>query len=156
MVDMAGWALILGVAWGRIGCFVGSCCFGARTDTDVGVVFPGRSDASRYHWEQGWLNSYRVESLAVHPTQLYSALAILLIAALAYFWFMPRKQFHGQVFCISASLYAVFRFLIEFIRRDERGGLFGLSTSQLLAIVFLVACAWLWRFFQNRASPEGG
>jgi phosphatidylglycerol:prolipoprotein diacylglycerol transferase len=152
MVDMAGWALMLGVTWGRIGCFLASCCFGARTDCPIGVVFPGRSAASRYHWDQGWLESYRMESLRVHPTQLYEALGVLAIAAFCYFWLRPRKRFHGQVFCTAAGSYAVFRFFIEFIRNDERGSLFGFSTSQLLAIVFLGACAWLWSYFGRQAG----
>ncbi len=152
MLDMAGWALMLGLAWGRIGCFLGSCCFGMRTDSAHGVVFPVKSSASKYHWEQGWLDTYRVESLPVMPTQIYSALAGIAIAALAYFWLRPRKRFDGQVFCISAGLYAVFRFIIEFFRRDERGGLLGVSTSQLFAIVFLIFCGWLWVKLRRRSQ----
>ncbi|MCP4599751.1 MAG: prolipoprotein diacylglyceryl transferase [Proteobacteria bacterium] len=152
MIDMSSWALMLGLAWGRIGCFLSSCCFGMRTDSSLGVVFPSRSAASRYHWDQGWLDSYRIESLPVHPTQLYSALGAIAVAALAYFWLRPRKRFDGQVFCITAGLYAIVRFLIEFIRRDARGGLLGLSTSQLVAIVFLIFCGWLWVYFRRRSE----
>lgn len=152
LLDMSGWALMLGVAWGRIGCFLASCCFGVRTSSSWGVIFPGRSAASRYHWDHGWLPSYRLESLPVIPTQLYSAVGAFLIAAFAYFWLQPRKKFDGQVFCVSAALYAIFRFSIEFLRRDERGDLFGLSTSQLIAIVFIGFLIWLWRFLSRRSE----
>ncbi len=152
MVDMAGWALMLGLAWGRIGCFLSGCCFGMRTDSCAGVHFPSGSPASRHHWDIGLLHTYRIESLSVLPTQIYSAFAGLLIAAIAYLWLRPRKRFDGQVFCISAGLYAVFRFVIEFFRRDARGELLGLSTSQLFAILFVGSCVWLWFVFKKRAK----
>ncbi len=76
----------------------------------------------------------------------------LAIAAFAYFWLHPRKRFDGQVFCVTAGLYAVARFAIEFIRRDDRGAIMGLSTSQLTAIGFLIASAYLWRYFRRRGD----
>jgi phosphatidylglycerol:prolipoprotein diacylglycerol transferase len=150
IVDMAGWALMLGLAWGRMGCMLAGCCFGSQTDTALGVVFPGGSAASRHHFDQGLLASYRLESLPVHYVQAYSSLAGLAIAAFAYLWVRPRKRFDGQVFCIAAGLYALFRFSIEFIRRDERGGLMGLSTSQIIAIVFLALIGYFWRYFKKK------
>ena len=152
LVDMAGWVLILGVAWGRIGCTLAGCCFGARTDSCLGVVFPPGSAASRFQFHSGWLSSYRLESLPVYFTQLYSAAACLAIAAFSYLWVRPRKRFDGQVFCTAAGLYAIFRFFIEFIRNDERGEAFGLSTSQLIALVFLAALVYLWRVFKRSAA----
>lgn len=152
LVDMAGWVLMLGVAWGRIGCTLAGCCFGARTDSCLGVSFPAGSAASRFHFHSGWLPSYRLESLPVYFTQLYSAAACLLIAAVAYLWIRPRKRFDGQVFCFAAGMYAVFRFLIEFIRSDERGGALGLSTSQLIAVVFVIVIVYLYRTFKKAAD----
>jgi phosphatidylglycerol:prolipoprotein diacylglycerol transferase len=52
-------------------------------------------------------------------------------------WVHTRKRYDGQVFAVSMALYAVARFLVEFFRRDDRGGLVGLSTSQLLGIAML-------------------
>jgi len=150
LMDALSCLLMLGLAWGRMGCFLGSCCFGARTDSFTAVSFPGGSAASRAHWHQGWLESYRMESLPVHPPQLYEAVFSLALAALTYLWLMPRKRFDGQVFCVASGLYASCRFLVEFIRRDARGGLFGLSTSQLIALAFLAACGFLWRHFGKR------
>jgi phosphatidylglycerol:prolipoprotein diacylglycerol transferase len=155
LIDLSGWVLMLGLAWGRMGCFLASCCFGARTDSVIGVVFPGGSAASRKHWEQGLLDSYRMESFPVHPTQLYEAAIGLAIAAFAYFWVHPRKRFDGQVFCVTVGLYAVLRFMIEFLRRDDRGAILGLSTSQITAIGFLLASAYLWRYFRRRGDAMG-
>lgn len=52
VVDMAAWLLMLGLAWGRMGCMLAGCCFGARTDSALGVVFPPGSPASRQQWEE--------------------------------------------------------------------------------------------------------
>jgi phosphatidylglycerol:prolipoprotein diacylglycerol transferase len=152
IIDMSGWAITLGLVWGRMGCFLASCCFGARTDSAIGVVFPSGSSPSRHHWEEGLLPSYRLESLPVHPTQLYEAAASLVIAALVYFVVRPHKRFDGQVFVVAMVLYAVARFMLEFIRRDERGGLLGLSTSQLVALGVVAVCAYLWVHFSRRAK----
>jgi phosphatidylglycerol:prolipoprotein diacylglycerol transferase len=52
-----------------------------------------------------------------------------------------RKKFDGQVLIAYGIIYAIFRFLIEFIRDDPRGDLFGLttatglSTSQLVSLI---------------------
>jgi phosphatidylglycerol:prolipoprotein diacylglycerol transferase len=135
-----------------MGCFLASCCFGARHEGPLAVVFPSGSAASRYHWDQGWLDTYRVESFPVHPTQLYEAVGSLVIAAFVYFWLRPRKRFDGQVFVVAMSLYAILRFFLEFIRRDERGGILGLSTSQIVAIVIVGACIYLSVFFSRRSK----
>jgi phosphatidylglycerol:prolipoprotein diacylglycerol transferase len=63
---------------------------------------------------------------------------------------LPRKRYHGQVFVAFLALYAVARFVIEFFRRDERGGFLELSTSQLLGIVAIVVAAVLHRVLGRR------
>jgi len=50
------------------------------------------------------------------------------IAAFCLIWLHPRKRYDGQVFVAFVILYAVARFLLEFFRADDRGGLAGLST----------------------------
>ncbi len=52
-----------------------------------------------------------------------------------------RKRYDGQVFLAFTVLYAAARFVIEAFRSDDRGGLIGLSTSQLIGIA-LVGVAW--------------
>lgn len=154
LCDMGGWTISLGLAWGRMGCFLAGCCFGAQVPHDhpLAVIFPPGSAASRHQWREGLLDSYRVDSLPVHPTQIYESVAALIIAAFAYFVVRPRKRFDGQVFVVAMVMYAVARFMIEFIRRDERGGLLGLSTSQLVAIGMVVLCAYLWFYFKKKAG----
>ena len=140
VVDATGWCIPFGLAWGRIGCFFNGCCFGSVTSSPVGVVFPAASQASHQQFEVGLLSSPALPSLPVHPTQIYEGLIALATAAVCYGIVEPRKRFHGQTFLVFVILYAIGRFTEEFFRRDDRGGLAGLSTSQIIALVTAAAC----------------
>jgi phosphatidylglycerol:prolipoprotein diacylglycerol transferase len=91
----------------------------------------------------------------VHPTQIYESAASLAIAAFCLFFVLPRKRYDGQVFASSLALYAVARFLVEILRRDARGGGFGLSTSQLIGLGLLAAAALIHRA-RSRARRAPG
>ena len=145
--DMAGMVIPVGLFFGRMGCFLGGCCFGVRTDDPLlGVRFPEWSAASSQQWKQGLLGSPAEISLPVHAAQLYEAIGCLAIAAAMMFVVHPRKRFDGQVFLAFLGGYAVLRFLLEYVRADDRGGLFGLSTSQLISagVVIAVVAVWVW------------
>lgn len=132
--DMAGFAVPLGLAFGRMGCLLAGCCFGAPTSLPWAVSFPPRSPASEAQFKAHLLDSPRLWSCPVHPTQLYEALASLAISAVCLVLIHPRKRYDGQVFVSFVGLYAVARFAVEFLRRDDRGEAAGLSTSQLLSL----------------------
>src|SRR5690606_29246276 len=141
-----------GLFFGRIGCFLGGCCFGAPHDGPLSVSFPPGSLASVSQWHAHLLDSPNVASLPVHPTQLYEAVGCLLIAAYAHFWLTPRRRFDGQVMLAVLALYALLRFGLEFLRADERGGALGWSTSQLLSVVAIAGCALVYRHFAAAAG----
>jgi phosphatidylglycerol:prolipoprotein diacylglycerol transferase len=95
-------------------------------------------------------------SLPVHPTQVYESAASLAISAVCLLWVHPRKRYDGQVFASFLVLYAAARFAIEFLRRDARGGLLGLSTSQLLGIALVGAALAIHVWRGRRASRPAG
>jgi len=152
-IDIVGAVLPLGIFFGRLGCFFGGCCFGLPTDPPLGMSFPPGSAASYEQFESGLLADKHLASLPVHPTQLYEALGCLAIAAYLLLWLHPRKRFDGQVLLMFLMLYAVLRFLIEFVRADDRGALFGLSTSQLIGLFIIAACAALWPALRRGRLP---
>jgi phosphatidylglycerol:prolipoprotein diacylglycerol transferase len=133
-----------------MGCLLAGCCFGATTRLPWGLSFPPRSPASEEQVKDHLLSSVRMWSLPVHPTQIYESAASLGIAAFCLFWLLPRKRYDGQIFAVSLGLYAVARFLIEILRRDARGGLVGLSTSQLIGLGLLLAAALIHRLRSRR------
>lgn len=105
---------------GRIGCFLGGCCYGKTTDSFLGVSFPS-------------------EGVKCYPTQLFEAiaLAIILILLLTVF---SKDRFRTYLLC-----YSVCRFFIEFFRGDNRGeGVLGLSPAQSISVLIAVfAAVWL-------------
>jgi phosphatidylglycerol---prolipoprotein diacylglyceryl transferase len=131
--DLAGITVPLGLAFGRLGCLLGGCCFGARTDSWLGISFPARSDASVAQWKTHELSSAYLPSHSVHATQIYESLASLGVAGFCLLYLWPRKRYDGHVFAMFIVLYALARFSIEFLRRDDRGGGYGLSTSQWIS-----------------------
>ncbi|MFW2388595.1 MAG: prolipoprotein diacylglyceryl transferase [Polyangiales bacterium] len=143
-MDIAAISISLGLVFGRLGCFLGGCCFGVHTEHPIGVSFPPFSPASESQWREGALEGPHLASLPVHPTQLYEALGCLLITVALLFWLRPRKRFDGQLIVAFIGSYAILRFVLEYWRADERGELLGLSTSQLLAIPVLLLVAFLW------------
>ncbi len=137
--DLAGFAIPVGLGFGRIGCLLAGCCFGAPCSLPWALSFPGRSSASEAQWKAHLLTSKYLPSLPVHPTQIYESLASLAIAAICMLWVFPRKRYDGHVFVVFAILYAIVRFFLEFLRRDDRGGFLALSTSQWISLVIAAA-----------------
>jgi phosphatidylglycerol:prolipoprotein diacylglycerol transferase len=134
VADAGAPALALGVAVGRLGCFLGGCCYGHATDVPWAVHFP-QGEAARLG--------------SVHPTQLYeSGVGFLMLAWVV--WRFPRRKVKGELLAVCATVYALQRFVTEFFRGDsERGVHLGMGTSQIISIpVFLVALGvtvWLFR-----------
>ena len=107
---------------GRIGCFLGGCCYGKATESFLGVYFPDIPEDNVFHYGQKCL-----------PTQLFEAAAIALCALLLATLLKKRR------FVNYLILYPVCRFVIEFWRGDDRGSTgFFLSPSQLVSLLILV------------------
>lgn len=147
IVDIFTPSLAIGLAFGRIGCFLNGCCFGKITDSILGVRFPGNGDSGGspawlHHDMMGKFNFAESMSLPVHPTQIYHSLTALgiffvLIA------FYPARRKPGRVFLLFCALYSITRFFVEFLRDDMARPLWGLTAYQLLAIpIFLISAAW--------------
>ncbi|TNF60927.1 MAG: prolipoprotein diacylglyceryl transferase, partial [Deltaproteobacteria bacterium] len=150
-MDIAAISISLGLVFGRLGCFLGGCCFGVHADRPFGLSFPPLSPASESQWRAGLLQAPHLPS-PVHPTQLYEALGCLVITVFLLVWLRRRKRFAGQVFLSFIALYAILRFALEHWRADDRGELLGLSTSQLLALPALLLVATLWPRWKKRGQ----
>lgn len=157
-LDMAAVGLAIGLAFGRIGCFLNGCCYGDRVADDFPfrVQFPKTKDALGnidgspvflHHLEQGWVGFADPFSLPVHPTQLYSAVgAFVLFLILSNVYTYKKRD--GEIFLLFPILYAPMRFYWEVLRDDSAPIVLGLTVSQAISIpVFLLA---LWLFIQGR------
>ena len=123
------------IAIGRLGCFVGGCCYGTPTQLPWATIFPS------------------VDQLPRHPTQLYESLFHLLAAALlALLW--SGRIFQGNLIKLYLISYAGYRFLTEYIRPEARW-LGGLTGYQWSCIVIAVGFAWLWWLDWRRQRTTG-
>lgn len=183
VADIAAFGVPIGLAFGRIGCFLSGCCFGGITPGPAGVRFsgylaplgPDATCPANYqrieladggqacafgrpafleHAEHGLLEYGADLSLAVHPTQLYESLLAFAIFGYIYFWRRTRRRYAAQAFHEFCLLYPVGRFVIEFFRADDRGLWFGDAISTS-QLLGIPLFAWaVWRLWVNRDRRE--
>jgi phosphatidylglycerol:prolipoprotein diacylglycerol transferase len=145
-------SLCVGLAITRVGCFLGGCDFGRDWNGPWAVRFPAGSQASVQQAALGLLPSATMESLPVHPTQLYESFAgvVLLLLVVAV---LRRQKTAGHALAAFAMGYAVLRYLIEIVRADPgRGAIGPWSTSQFIAIVTFVAASVLLYVLRRRSA----
>lgn len=131
--------IVLAHALGRIGCFLAGCCYGSVTDSIFGVSFPAGSHAA--HQYAGGPNG---GSLPVLPTQLFEAVFELALFLVMLFTYKKMRGHNIEIYFIA---YGIFRFALEFLRGDERGGTgFFLTPAQLLCVIMWIAAALLILF----------
>ncbi|MGR3218827.1 MAG: prolipoprotein diacylglyceryl transferase [Candidatus Anammoxibacter sp.] len=156
-MDVIFLASVLGLAFGRIGCFLNGCCYGDVTNPHFfcAVKFPriidgaGRVNGSPvflHHYDQGLVSLSDSFSLPVHPTQIYAFCGCLAIFFLLNAFREYRKR-DGEVVLLFGIIYSVYRFCIEFLRDDNLPLFDSLTISQNVSIViFVVSLAAFAKF----------
>ncbi len=144
-------ALALGIAIGRLGCFLNGCCFGDVCRLPWAVSFPEPSPPWAAHHFAHLIGPNAHWSLPVHPTQLYSVIdgLMLMTLLLAYF---PIRRRDGEVMALLMVTYPITRVLIEFLRSDEHVFFAGMTISQNISVV-VVSCGLLF-WFCLRRGPQ--
>lgn len=159
-MDIVFSSVALGLALGRIGCFLNGCCYGdvAGSDLFCAVKFPktlddyGRIDGSPVflrHYHQGFVDLSESYSLPVHPTQIYSFVACLAIFFVLNVFWKYRKN-DGDVMLLFGIIYSINRFCIEFLRDDNALLFDSLTISQNISIVFFLISITLFVAWKGR------
>ena len=134
IADLVAPQLALGLAIGRIGCFLNGCCYGVPTSDPhawYAVVFPDNPHTGL------------TGEIARHPAQLYEVFLSFLIFLYLRGFFKNRK-FDGHVFLMWIGLYSIARFIQEFYRFGESSVvIFGFITIAQLASVILAVFAFI-------------
>lgn len=116
-------AIALAQGFGRIGCFLNGCCYGAPTSLPWGMTFP-------------------FVTQPIHPAQLYESIYCFLLGGFL-FW-LWRKHFKpGMVTLGYFILYPAGRFFVEFLRGDNPKLSLGLTLPQWMSLGFVVISAAL-------------
>jgi prolipoprotein diacylglyceryl transferase len=115
--------IALAQAFGRIGCLLNGCCYGSVAPSGfmLDFTFPG-------------------ESVLRYPTQVFSAMALLIIYAVLRHW-QKKRHFIGEIFLGYGLIYSIKRFSVEFFRGDNPKILYGLTISQLTSLVIFITCS---------------
>lgn len=123
-------ALPLGHAFGRIGCLLNGCCYGAPCALPWAVFTAGT-------WR--------------HPVQGYEA-AFNLVLYIALRRLLLRRAAPGSVTAVYLVAYGAWRFFIEFFRGDPRMAAWaGLNAAQALSLAFVIAGLALGAYVRARA-----
>lgn len=138
IVDLCAPYFALASAIGRIGCFLRGCCFGIQTALPWGVIY---IEGLSSHQGLG----------AVHPTQIYHAIADFLIFIVllrinrkkdilekkskkSKYEFFSKK---GGVFLLFLALYSAERFFIDFLRWHSANDYIGRITVTQFIFIFI-------------------
>jgi phosphatidylglycerol---prolipoprotein diacylglyceryl transferase len=165
-MDIVAVCLMVGLGFGRIGCYFNGCCHGPECSVPWSVTFPYHSFAYEQQWEEGridvpdelvyvdrkgrprlealaWIEDPELRqwaaaqrSLPVHPSQIYSAVTAFLLAGLLFAYF-TLPHAPGRVFALVLMLEGATRYLLEMLRTEPP--VWGPMTIAQVTSVFLVA-----------------
>ena len=172
MLDVASPAAAIGYGIGRIGCIVsGDGDYGVATNLPWGMAFPPLQPGSlifrfiqvdhgalvpSYGRDVGGLPLDAI--VRVHPTPIYEFLAALVIAYILWRiggWAIAAARPAGIVFAWYLILTGVARFLVEFIRINQKSFFGFLTNAQTASVVSVIAGAFLLLVLQPRMrSPS--
>lgn len=142
MLSLVMPCIIVAHGFGRIGCLFAGCCYGALTDSWVGI---------NMYSDGAW--GTRV------PIQLFEALFLFALFGVLLFLLLKYKyEYTASAYLIA---YGVWRFVIEYARDDDRGasGIAILSPSQLTAIVLVllgIVLVFLYKYFLKNFFKQYG
>ncbi len=130
----------LGLAIGRIGCFMAGCCYGKPTNMPWGVQFPP------YHLTY---------PAFVHPTELYESASLILLTIILQSIY-TRSKTPGVTMALFFVGYGIIRFTIEYLRGDVVywiGHIF--TASQVFSLIgILVGLLAIWFLKHQRATKS--
>jgi phosphatidylglycerol---prolipoprotein diacylglyceryl transferase len=141
--DLSAYVPMIGLFFGRIGCFLNGCCYGSAAQAWL---------PWKVKYPPGMM-PLELAGVPLHPAPLYEALAVLLIF-LFLVWRSRHKKFDSEIMWLMFLLYGVARFFLEFWRADERGGVAAirLSTSQIIAVLFILPSGFF--LLKNYLAPR--
>lgn len=137
--DIAPACITVAHGFGRLGCLMAGCCYGARCDAWYGI-------------EMQHLG-YKVV-----PVQLYEAIYLFALSAIFLMLFKKGKKYLMPAYMMA---YAVWRFIAEILRNDDRGATVVdfLTPSQFISVLLLAGGLLLLAielYLDRRAGKAAG
>ena len=140
--DLVMPSIALAQGFGRVGCLMAGCCYGAETDSWVHIVFHD--------------SSYGPNGVPLIPTQAISSV-LNFLHFFFLIWFARKERPAGQVAGLYLVCYSIGRFILEFYRGDlERGSVGIFCTSQFISLFLVVAGAAIFFAAPKMKGAFGG
>ena len=139
VTDAAAPALVLAYGIGRIGCLLVGDDYGVPTNLPWAIAFPNGSPPT---------------FLAVHPTQIYDTISMLIFFAIL--WTIRKKDFPiGWMTAVTLMVLGVQRFMVEFLRSTTPSFVPGLSQAQVISrILVLIGAVLLYKVSQHEGRGK--
>lgn len=138
LLRVAPICIVIAHAFGRIGCLMAGCCHGQYLGKEY--VFGGI-----------WMRGTRGVTGYYVPTQLYEALFLFALGGVMTLLLFKRCNINIAIYLIA---YGIWRFIIEFMRADYRGGAdISLSPSQIQSFLFVAGGIAIILFYKFRKIP---
>jgi phosphatidylglycerol:prolipoprotein diacylglycerol transferase len=149
----------LGLAFGRLGNFIGGELWGRMTDVPWAMIFakstgfmPTDSTALNEAWRSGAL-----DHLARHPSQLYQASMEGLALFFILMWYSGKPRPAAAISGLFLVGYGVFRFIAEFFRQpDDHLGFLALDwlTMGMLLSLPMIAAGFIIMLFAYKSDSQ--
>jgi phosphatidylglycerol---prolipoprotein diacylglyceryl transferase len=138
----------IGMAFGRLGCFMNGCCFGKYCGDrfPFGLIFPKINNPNadpplspvfQSQVANGMILQSDPAPLPVYPTQLMEAGYDFLMCGFLY-WYARKGAPRYANSTLLFIMYGFGRFSVEFLRGDHTRYYYGLTISQIFSIFFVL------------------
>ena len=148
MSDYLAPGLALGLSIARWGCFFAGCCFGKACNLPWAIVYTDKYTNQSVGTPLGY---------KLHPAPIYESIAAFTIFVILMI-VVRKRSFDGETISLFLILNGIERFLIEFLRADERGYVFNglLTTSQLVSLCIIPLGIILFIILMKRGKSLPG
>jgi phosphatidylglycerol:prolipoprotein diacylglycerol transferase len=183
-MDIIAPCLMIGLGFGRIGCYLNGCCYGAECNLPWAAHFPYGSETYTTQFKDGKIvppaalmhtvapgryelvpadQAAHVAALrhiqipranGVHPSQLYSSFTAFLLAAML-ISFLTLHPPPGRVFALMCVMEGTARFLLEMLRVEP--GVFHtpISLSMWIGAAVALTGVVLWFWWAPKVPAHG-
>jgi prolipoprotein diacylglyceryl transferase len=136
LLDAAAFAMPLGEAVCRVGCYVYGCCWGRPTNNGFGVCYTS-PHAKVVRFVPGLCG------VKIHPAQIY-AVVLYLAQFVIFYMLLPYKLFDGMFAAIYLVSHAIIRFCLERFRGDDRGKVGRVTVTDMYSLLYIPLGILAW------------
>ena len=156
VADMCAAPLVLGMAFGRMGCQLsGDGDWGLPSTLPWAMAYPraivgwGPDTVLKLDRHDNLVSGF-FPGVRVHPTPVYEA--ILYVAIFCFLWSIRKKvSLEGELLYLYLILVGAARFMVEFVRINRRVS-WGLSEAQIISLIMITAGSLTWYWSSRRRA----